>query len=450
MGRGDDSLGRPPQRCIIATLRASGYVKKSVILQQTSVKRHRLGGKLTRPRLHSFRVRCLECVCDRAFYGYTFAFAVGERSLFVSCGKMEAGIVGLPNVGKSTLFNALTAAGIASENYPFCTIEPNVGAVAIPDPRLTTINRYIETEKIVPAIFQLVDIAGLVRGASQGEGLGNKFLGNLRNVDAILHVVRCYEGENVVHVEGSIDPLRDIDTIDTELMLADLQSVEGMLDRAQKQVRLGGPEAKRRVEILKECEVLLAAGKPIRGLTYEEPTSARILKELQLLTAKRVLYVANVSEDDLEGKGPMTEQVRTRAAAEGSEVVPLSARLEAEIAELDEADRAEMLQSVGLREPALAVLARAAYKLLGLQSFYTGGPKEIRAWTIPVGATAPQAAGVIHSDFERGFIRVETYSVDDLVQYGNEKAIREAGKLRLEGKTYVMHDKDVCHFLFNV
>jgi ribosome-binding ATPase len=363
---------------------------------------------------------------------------------------MEAGIVGLPNVGKSTLFNALTAAGIASENYPFCTIEPNVGAVATPDPRLATINKYIETEKIVPAIFQLVDIAGLVRGASQGEGLGNKFLGNLRNVDAILHVVRCYDDENVVHVEGSVDPLRDIETIDTELMLADLQSVEGMLDRAEKQVRLGGPEAKRRVEILKECETLLAAGKPIRGLSYDEPTSARILKELQLLTSKSVLYVANVGEDDLAGKGPMVEKVRQRAAEEGSDVVPLSARIESEIAELDETDRAEMLQSVGLQEPALAVLARAAYKLLGLQSFYTAGPKEIRAWTIPAAATAPQAAGVIHSDFERGFIRVEVYSVDDLEQHKSEKAIREAGKLRLEGKTYVMQDKDVCHFLFNV
>src|SRR4029079_207724 len=217
------------------------------------------------------------------------------RSLLASS-FMEAGIVGLPNVGKSTLFNALTSAGIASENYPFCTIDPNVGSVAIPDPRLQTINRFIETEKIIPATFQLVDIAGLVRGASQGEGLGNKFLGNLRNVDAILHVVRCYEDENVVHVDGTIDPLRDIETIETELMLADMQSVEGMLDRAEKQVRLGGPEAKRRVEILKECEALLAAGKPARGLSYEEPTSARIYKELQLLTSKRVLYVANVDE----------------------------------------------------------------------------------------------------------------------------------------------------------
>jgi GTP-binding protein YchF len=363
---------------------------------------------------------------------------------------MEAGIVGLPNVGKSTLFNALTAVGIASENYPFCTIEANVGAVAIPDPRLTTINQHIETQEIIPAIFQLVDIAGLVRGASRGEGLGNKFLGNLRNVDAILHIVRCYEDTNVMHVEGSINPLRDVDTIETELMLADLQSVEGMIERAEKQVRLGGPEAKRRVEILQECQALLSDGKPIRGLSYDEPTSARILRDLQLITSKRVLYVANVGENDLAGTSQLVAPLRQRAEAEGSQLVPISARLEAEIAELEEPDRSEMLHSVGLQEPALAVLARAAYRLLGLQSFYTAGPKEIRAWTIPHGATAPQAAGVIHSDFERGFIRVEVYSVDDLMHYGSEKAIKEAGKMRLEGKTYVMQDSDVCHFLFNV
>ncbi len=363
---------------------------------------------------------------------------------------MEAGIVGLPNVGKSTLFNALTSVGIASENYPFCTIEANVGAVAIPDPRLATINRFIETQEVIPAIFQLVDIAGLVRGASQGEGLGNKFLGNIRNVDAIIHVVRCYEDENIVHVEGSVDPVRDIDTVETELLLADLQSVEGMIERTEKTIRMGGPEAKRRLEILHECQALLSDAKPIRGLAYDDPASARILRDLQFLTAKRVIYVANVSEDDLAGTNPIVEKVRQRAGAEGSQVVPISARLEAEIAELDEADRAEMLRSVGLEEPALAVLARAAYSLLGLQSFYTAGPKEIRAWTIPVGATAPQAAGVIHSDFERGFIRVEVYSVDELAQYGSEKSIREAGKLRLEGKSYVMRDSDVCHFLFNV
>ncbi len=363
---------------------------------------------------------------------------------------MEAGIVGLPNVGKSTLFNALTAAGIPSENYPFCTIEPNVGVVSVPDPRLQIINKYQPTQKILPAVLRLVDIAGLVRGASQGEGLGNKFLSHIRQVDAILHVVRCFEDTNITHVEGSVDPIRDVETIDTELMLADLQTVEGSMDKAQRAARTGDKEGKLRLEVLKQCQSLLADGKPVRGLTFDNPDAVKVFRSLSLLTAKPVLYVANVNEDDIHGQGPHVQRLRERAAAEGGAVVPVCAKLESELAELDEADRQEMLESVGLTEPALATLARAAYKLLGLQSYFTAGPKEIRAWTIPIGATAPQAAGVIHSDFERGFIRAEVYTVADLEEYKTEATIRAAGKLRIEGKNYIVQDGDICHFLFNV
>jgi GTP-binding protein YchF len=363
---------------------------------------------------------------------------------------MEAGIVGLPNVGKSTLFNALTAAGIASENYPFCTIEPNVGVVSVPDARLATISQYIKTQKIVPAILQLVDIAGIVRGASEGEGLGNKFLAHIRQVDAILHVVRCFENDDIIHVDGEVDPIRDIETIDTELMLADLQSVESALDKAARAARSGDKDAKLRVAVLTDCQQRLADGRPIRGLEYGDPEKAKALKTFGLLTAKKVLYVANVEEDDPRGEGELPRRVAGRAEQEGGAMVPVCARLEAELAELEPNERQELLESVGLTEPALHVVARAAYQTLGLQSYFTAGEKEIRAWTIPRGATAPQAAGVIHSDFERGFIRAEVYGVADLEQYESEKAIREAGKMRVEGKSYLMQDGDVCHFLFNV
>jgi ribosome-binding ATPase len=362
---------------------------------------------------------------------------------------MEAGIVGLPNVGKSTLFNALTAAGIPSENYPFCTIEPNVGVVPVPDARLAAINSHIETKKVIPAILRLVDIAGLVRGASKGEGLGNKFLTHIKNVDAVLHVVRCFEDEDVTHVDGKVDPIRDIETIDTELLLSDLAMVESAMDKAVRTARTGDKDAKARVAMLEVCEKRLTNGQPIRGIELDEAQTQE-MRGFGFITAKKVLYVANVDEDDLHGEGEWVKQVRDRAAAESGAVVPVCAKLESELAELDEADRAELLESVGLEEPALDSLARAAYGLLGLQSYFTAGPEEIRAWTIPIGATGPQAAGVIHTDFERGFIRAEVYLVDDLNEHKTEKAIKEAGKMRIEGKDYVMQDGDVCHFLFNV
>lgn len=363
---------------------------------------------------------------------------------------MEAGIVGLPNVGKSTLFNALTSSQAAqSENYPFCTIEPNEGIVNVPDTRLDRIVEHIPTKKVIPASLKLVDIAGIVKGASEGEGLGNKFLSHIRQVDAIVQVIRCFEDPDVTHVSGGVDPLADIETIETELMLADIQTLENALTKAERTARSGDKEAKLRVEVIGKCNQHLASDQPLRTLNLNEAEEAAV-SSYGLMTAKPILYVANVGEDDLNGEVELVQQVRQHAQEVGAQVVCVCAKLEAELAELDEEDRAEMLAEVGLEHPALHQIAQQAYRTLGLQSYFTAGEKEVRAWTVAIGATAPQAAGVIHTDFERGFIRAEVYTLDDLEHYKSEKEIRQAGKLRVEGKNYIMQDGDICHFLFNV
>lgn len=357
---------------------------------------------------------------------------------------LKAGIVGLPNVGKSTIFNALTEAGAQSENYPFCTIDPNVGIVPVPDQRLKVIEDHIPTQEVVPTAVEIVDIAGLVRGASEGEGLGNKFLANIREVNAILHVVRCFDDDNIVHVEGSVDPIRDVEIIETELILADLQTVEGRLEKARRAAKSQDKEEIARVAALEKVEAALAEGTPARRLELSEDEEALVF-DCHLLTAKPVLYIANVQDDDLEGNSPHVAALRERADGENSGVVVVCGAIEAELAELEDDEQQEMLEGLGIEEPALNLLVREAYRLLGLQSFFTAGEKEIRAWTIPVGATAPQAAGVIHTDFEQKFIRAEVYTVGDLEELGDEAAIRSAGKMRLEGKTYIVEDGDIMH-----
>jgi ribosome-binding ATPase len=362
---------------------------------------------------------------------------------------LSVGIVGLPNVGKSTVFNALTAGKAEAANYPFCTIDPNVGIVPVPDPRLARIERHVPTQKVIPAVVEIVDIAGLVKGASTGEGLGNKFLANIRETNAILMMVRCFEDDNVVHVAGSVDPMRDIDVIELELVMADMDSAQKRVKKAQGGAKTGNKEGKAELALAEKVLAHLEAGTPARSLALDEDEAAQV-RAWGLLTTKPVLYVCNVGEGDLPDGNPWSDAVRARAAREGAGVVVLCGKIEAELAELDDAERAELLGAYGLHEPALATLARECYRLLGLQSYFTAGEKEIRAWTVRKGALGPEAAGVIHTDFEKGFIRAQVYTLADLEQYGSEGAIKAAGKMRMEGKDYVVADGDIMHFLFNV
>ena len=361
---------------------------------------------------------------------------------------LKCGIVGLPNVGKSTLFNALTQSGIEAANYPFCTIEPNVGIVEVPDPRMAALAKIVNPQKMQPAIVEFVDIAGLVAGASKGEGLGNKFLAHIRETDAIAHVVRCFEDGNVIHVSNKVDPIADIETIDTELALADLESVLKALDRAARAAKANDKDALARKPVLEKLAAALDQGRSARsaGLDAEEKA---LIRDMFLITLKPLMYIANVAEDGFTNN-PHLDAVRARAEAEGAEVVPVCAAIEEELSQLEDADRDEFLKDLGLEEPGLNRVIRAGYKLLGLQTYFTAGVKEVRAWQLRAGSTAPQAAGVIHTDFERGFIRAETIAYDDFINLKGEQGAKEAGRLRLEGKDYIVKEGDVLHFRFNV
>jgi GTP-binding protein YchF len=361
---------------------------------------------------------------------------------------IKCGIVGLPNVGKSTLFNALTAAEIPAENYPFCTIDPNVGVVSVPDPRLAALAAIVKPKDIVPTIVEFVDIAGLVAGASQGEGLGNQFLAHIRETDAIVHLVRCFENDDITHVAGRVSPIDDIETIDTELLLADLEVASKSLQKAGRNAKAGDKAAIRRRDLLRRLVAELEQGRPARGLEIDE-ADVQHMRELQLITAKPVMFLANIAENAIAGC-PAADGVIAYAQEHGTEAVVISAAIEAELALLDESERSEFLSDLGLAEPGLNRLIHSAYRLLGLKTFFTAGPKEVRAWTVRRTATAPQAAGAIHTDFEHGFIRAEVIAYDDYIALGGEHGAREAGKLRLEGKTYVVAEGDVCHFRFNV